>query len=323
MLALPALAALREAYPGAWLGLLVRPTTAAFARLVGGVDQVLAAPSDPGGLAAILREFRPDLLVSMSSGGRIPWAAATVRIPHRVGPGGRVYSPLFERCADVAPRRWGAAHEVEQGLALAQRSGARPGEARFPVALPEPAVALSREWLQEHRIERPFVVLRSESCGGCTSWPAGHFLRLATLLAAEGIRVVFSVGPEDRATSEALDAADVPVRRAPRFTGDTPSLAAFLRSAAAVVGNSTGAVHLAAALGSPVLMLHAPWRGCEPARWGPYSANGWSLVADAPGAERWSPRDRARLGPELMATISPAAVLSCVLAMLEGGAPRL
>ena len=106
------------------------------------------------------------------------------------------------------------------------------------------------------------------------------------------------------------------------FTGDPPSLAAFLRSAALVVGNGTGAVHLAAALGTPVLMLHAPWRTCGPERWGPYAANGWALVADAPGADRWSPRERARLGPELMATISPAAALSSVLAMLEGGAPR-
>ena len=113
------------------------------------------------------------------------------------------------------------------------------------------------------------------------------------------------------------------VRKAPRFTGDPPSLAAFLRPAALVVGNSTGAAHLAAALRTPVLMRHAPWSACGPERWGPYAANGWSLVADAPGAERWSPRERTRLGPELMATISPAALLSCVLAMLEGRAPRL
>jgi len=323
VLALPAVAAIRESYPDAWLGLLVQPTTAPLARLVEGVDQVLEMPVASDRLASELREFRADLLVSMSPGGVVPWAATTARIPHRVGSSRRVFSPLFERRADLRPQGGRELHETEQALALAHRAGARGSAARFPIVLPEGAAALCREWLEEHRLSAPFVVLRSECCGGCPSWPAGHFIRLATLLAAEGCRVAFSVGPGDQATSSALDAADTKVRRMPRFTGDLPTLAAFVRSAALVVGNSTGAVHLASALGAPTLVLHAPWRSCGPSRWGPYAANGWSLVADAPGADRFSAKERARGGADLMGTISPAAVLSCALAILEGREPRI
>lgn len=322
VLALPALAALRDAYASAWIALLVRPSTAALASLVPVVDQVLEMPAEPGRLAALIRAFRADLLIAMSPGGRVPLAAAAARVPHRAGFARRVYSPLFERRVDVTSRGR-ERHEVEHALALAHRVGARAGPARFPIAFPAAAGESAGEWLEAHHVARPFAVLRIEGFGGCPSWPAGHFVRLATLLEAEGCRVVFSVGPGDEATSRALDAAELAVRRMPRFTGDLTTLPALLRLAPLVVGNSTGTVHLAAALGTPTLMLHGPWRICAAERWGPYAANGWSLVAESTEARQWSARDRARHGTELLSTMSPALVLSAALALLDGREPSL
>jgi ADP-heptose:LPS heptosyltransferase len=90
-------------------------------------------------------------------------------------------------------------------------------------------------------------------------------------------------------------------------------LAARLARAAVVVGNSTGPVHLAAALGRPTLMLQAPWPSCGVARWGPYADNGWVLVAEHDAAMRWSRRQRARHHAGLMAAIPSRAVLDVAL----------
>ncbi len=323
VLALPAIAALRDAYPSAWLALLARPSTAPLAGLVAGVNQVIADTGESNRLSAEMRAFRADLFVSMSAGGRIPWAAATARVRHRVGPGHRVYSALFER--RVGERRASEeTHEVEQTLSYARAAGASGGPARFPLAIPLPAAESAKVWLAEHGVRRPFVVLRPES-GPTASppWPPGHFVRLATLLAAEGTQVVFSVGPGDEAAPRILDAADLAVRRLPRFTGDLATLPAFVQAASLVVGNGTGAVHLAAALGTPTLAIQAPWSSCGPTRWGPYASNGWSLVSDHPEAAQWGARERGSRGRDLMATISPAAVLSCALAILDGRTPAL
>ncbi len=323
VLSLPAVAALRGAYPSAWLGLLGRPSTAPLARLVSGVDQVIEETADANRLSAMLRSFRADLFVSMSAGGRMPWAAATARIRHRVGPGGRVYSALFERRVDER----GAArdrHEVEVALAHAHRCGAAPGPACFPLSIPAAASESARMWLGEHGIRRPFAVIRPESGGAsCPPWPAGHFVRLATLLAAEGVHVVFSIGPADEATSRLLDAAELPTRRMARFTGDLSTLPALVQAASIVIGNGTGPLHLAAALGTPTLFLQAPWPSCGPRRFGPYASNGYSLVPEPSAGTAASAREDAEKGREMMAGISPAAALSCALSILDGRAPTL
>ncbi|MBZ5638683.1 MAG: glycosyltransferase family 9 protein [Acidobacteriia bacterium] len=323
VLALPAIAALRSTYPSAWLAVLVRSANAPFARLVSGVDQVIEDSGDPNLLPPMLKAFRADLFISMSSGGRVSWAAATARVRHRVGPGRRVYSALFERRVDertVLSDR----HEVESALSYAHRAGAAGGPARFPLAIPVAAGESASVWLEEHGIGRRFVVLRPESVtASCPPWPPGHFVRLATLLAAEGIEVVFSTSPGDDPTARLLDAAELPARRMPRFTGDLATLSALVRTASLVVGNGTGPLHLAAVSGTPTIFLQAPWPSCGPARFGPYAANGWSLVPELPEAAEWNARERAARGRDLMASISPAVALSCALAILDGRTPSL
>ena len=98
----------------------------------------------------------------------------------------------------------------------------------------------------------------------------------------------------------------------PLFGGDLPTLAALLRRAALVVSGSTGPVHLASALRTPTLAIQAPWAACGVTRWGPYSDNGWGLVAEHPRAPGWSRRERARHGAALMAAVSPEVVLTHV-----------
>jgi ADP-heptose:LPS heptosyltransferase len=323
VLALPAVAALRSAYPSAWLALLVRESTAPLARLVGAVDEVVEDAGEPNRLSTKIKAYRADLFLSMSAETRIPWAAATARIPHRVGPGHRIYSALFER--RVNERAASAErHEVEYALSYAHRCGARGGPAAFPLTIPGPAAESARTWLREHGVGGPFVVLRPESGGaGCPPWPAGHFVRLATLLAAEGVRVVFSIGPGDEAIPGLLDAAELPTRRMARFTGDLATLPALVQAASLVVGSGGGPLHLAAALGTPTLCMQAPWPSCGPARWGPYAPNGYSLVPEIPRSSSWNARERERLGGGLMASISPAAALSSAIAILDGRPPSV
>ena len=80
-------------------------------------------------------------------------------------------------------------------------------------------------------------------------------------------------------------------------------------------------MHLAAALGTPTLALHAPWRSCGVSRFGPYADNGWGLVAEDAAAATWSRARRARDGAALMAAVGPDTVLGAARALLEGRRP--
>ena len=316
VLTLPAVAELRKAYPDATLGLMAGPGSAALARLVPDVDEVLVSAASGPKRRACLAAFQADLVVCIARGAAGAWAAWRSGIRHRVGAGQRIFSPLFERRVDERRRR-GPRHEVEYALSFAHRAGAAAGPARFPLRLPDDADLGATDL----PIERPFVVLHPGSGGSCPRWPVAHYLRLALLLEAEGIPIVLSVGPEDEHVTSAAEASD-DTRRLPRFQGALPSLASLLTRAALVVGSSTGPLHLAAALGTGTLAFHAPWPTCGVSRWGPYADNGWGLVADHPGAERWSHRERARGAKALMAGIEPEMALTCVNRMLEGGSPQ-
>lgn len=322
VLTLPAVDALRGTYRSAWLALVVRPSVVPLARMVEGVDEVI---TDDGGLESLSRSllgFRPDLVVAIAPGGRSAWSALRARAPHRVGTGYRLYSPLFERTVDER-RSAGARHEVEFALAFAHRAGAVGGPARFPLRVPDAAVETLDAWRSSHQVADRWIVLHPGSGGSCPAWPVGHFVRLAALLLGEGVPVVLSVGPSDEAAAKALDAAPAAVKRAARFAGDLPTLAALLGRSALVVSNSTGPLHLAAAGGAPTLALHAPWPTCGVARWGPYAENGWGLVADLPEALDWSARERRERGERLLAAVSPATALACALSLLESGRPRV
>jgi ADP-heptose:LPS heptosyltransferase len=319
---LPAIGAVRQAYAGAWLGVMVRRAMVPLARMAPDIDEVLAPGLTVGGMEQAFRNFRPDLVISLSRSLKVAWAAWRVEAPHRIGTGFRSYSRLFTGRVDEH-RRAGGRHEVDYALSFAHRVGAPVAPARFRLTIPRDAREGIDNWLELHQVRQPFVVIHPGAGKVCTSWPAVHFIQLATLLEAEETQVVFSMGENDRRFIEELEDDHPFLRRLPRFQGDVESRAALFSRSAVAVGNGSGAVHLASALGVPALTLHPPWRSCGYRRRGPYAANGWALVAENDEAAGWSSRRRKVLGPKLMATVTPADARRCVAAMMEGREPTL
>lgn len=310
---IPAVVALRKAYPGAHLVLVVRPLTAPLARRIDGVDEVLEDPGTLSGLTRTLREATPDLLVSIAIGGRAAFAGVAAGIKHRVGPGYRPYAPLFGRTVNEH-RSGGERHEVEYALSYAHRAGASGGPASFPIRVTPEEDAATRAWLEANEVRAPFVVLHPGSGGSCPAWPVDRFLDLAGVLVEDRRSVLLSTGPGDVPVLMSIAGNTPHIRALPRFTGELPELAAMLKQAALVVSNSTGPLHVAAALGTPTLALHAPWPTCGVSRWGPYAENGWAIVAGTKETKK---------GPEVMASISTQSVLDAVHWILERSGGRM
>ncbi len=312
LLTVPAIAALRRTYPDAGIALLVDPARVETAGMIRGVADVVALRPAPDEMRRQLADLGADLAVCISRGAGTAWAACRAGIPRRVGPGRRFYSYLFQRRVSES-RREGRRHEAEYALSFAHRAGASAGPAEFPLEIPASARERATSWLDSHGLERDPVVLHPGSGGSCPSWPAGHFTRLGELLRGEGLAVVVTRGPDETVRRPAGP---------PEFAGGARALAALLGRARLVVSNSTGPIHLAAALGRPTLALHAPWASCGVARWGPYSERGWGLVAHHPRAEAWSRSERRLKGPALMSSVAPETVLRCCVRMLSSGDPR-
>lgn len=127
-----------------------------------------------------------------------------------------------------------------------------------PVTPPTPRIHLPAEAVARFRASHPGnrdpVGLFPGASAASRRWPAQRFRELAARLRQGGSDVLVFAGPgeEVRAREAAGDAADVVC------DADLPTLAAGLASCSILVTNDTGPMHLAAAVGTPVVAFFGP-----------------------------------------------------------------
>ena len=160
-------------------------------------------------------------------------------------------------------------HALDRGLILLEALGIPRGPVvhDFPVGpAAEQQVVQS---LAEHRVgpHETLVVIHA-----MTRWPTKHWLpeqfaEVADALLARGCRVVLTGSATDRPGIDAI--AGAMRGQAIRLDGrlDLKALAALFRRAGVVVSTDTGPMHIAAAVGAPVVALFGP---TSPQRTGPY-----------------------------------------------------
>lgn len=265
------LGVLRRAFPGAATTLVVGRTVARrFADALAGhvlAEAVLACP-DPADDRLAWSRWTPTLragafdacVVDVDSARLDATTARHAGIPVRIGvPGGdagavthpvRVGAPLFGR-PDL----------YEYARALARAAGlASPPRASEAV----PPLPLRPERVPELAHPRPLVVLHP---GGAPHWnrrwPLDRFAELGARLAAERGASVVAVGDHDereeleritRAVRRAAPGAVVGARVAPPLN----LLGNLLAGADLLVGNDSGPAHVAAAVGTPTVVVYGP-----------------------------------------------------------------
>lgn len=271
--ALPAAAALRDALPGARIDWLVERKWLPL--LQGNPDISDVIPFDPRPWSAALRGAmklrgsRYDAVLDLQGLYKSALLTFASGAPRRVG-----YSSESARESGaavfynekVAPT---AAHVVERNLELAARVTGAPANAapRFPLSTTLQAEA----WVDRELGGRGVCDFYIISPGGgwrSKCWPAEQYGHLHRRFAAEHkLRAVVSYGPGEKSLAEALRL--VAGEPEPILLGmDLPQLIAAVARAKFVVAADTGPLHVAAALGRPVVGLYGP---TDPARNGPYS----------------------------------------------------
>lgn len=168
----------------------------------------------------------------------------------------------------VEPR---ARHVVEQNLELAVAAGARPGPCCFPIQVSVEAQHRVRQQLAAHGVQKYFVLSPG---GGWRSkcWPPERYgelyRQLVVLPALASFRGVVNARPGERDLAETVQrvaGADGPIW----FPLELPELVALIAGAKFLVSGDSGPLHLAVALGVPVVGLYGP---TDPARNGPFLA---------------------------------------------------
>ncbi|HEY4613373.1 MAG TPA: glycosyltransferase family 9 protein, partial [Bacteroidota bacterium] len=124
------------------------------------------------------------------------------------------------------------------------------------------------------------VVLHPGSGGSARDWSPQNFSLLARLLTQRGYRVVVTGGPgEEQLAQSVMSSAGEGVHALVNRLS-LLELAAFFKNVTLVIANSTGPLHIAAAVGTPVIGFYPPIRACSPERWGPYTEKKTVFVPD-------------------------------------------
>lgn len=280
----PAMRALKRSMPGRTIGLLTSPAGAEAAALVPEVDEVLAyrAPwmkPPPGGPAddlALIHEVRGrgfDGAVIFTVYSQSPLPAALLchlaGIPRRLAYSREnPYWLLTDRVQEVEPDQL-VRHEVRRQLDLVAHVGAATDDERLSLQVPEPARARAGVLLEELGVEdgRSWAVVHPGATAPSRRYPPEHWIEVCRRLAAEhGWALVFTGSPEEAALAERIRAAVGGPARSVAGRLELADLAALLERAPMMLSGNTGPVHVAAAVGTPVVDLyaltnpqHTPW----------------------------------------------------------------
>lgn len=290
VLTLPMLPALRTCFPDAHIAMLLRHYTGDILRGNPYADELLWY--DDGAhlipfrtMVRTLRERRFDAVVVVYPTLRLAWLMFRSGIPVRVGTGYRSYSLLFNRRV-YEHRKDARRHEVEYNLRLLERLGCTPAaspEFRLQVTPEEHAVVARVLREAGTDPDRPLVVLHPGSGGSAREWGDANFARLAARLAGSGdVQVVVTGGPAEQGRAEAVAAAAAGSARNIAGLLTVRELAALLSRTAVFVSNSTGPIHIAAAMGAAVVGFYPQHPAMSARRWGPWTDRKVVFTPDRP-----------------------------------------
>jgi lipopolysaccharide heptosyltransferase I len=329
--AVPAAAALRRAFPAARIDWLVSARHAAILDLVTVVDRRLLVNDRSGAsggmsLPAAIRELRAaryDVAVDLQGllkSAALARASGAARIAGFAAPYARErFAPLFYTDA-YDPGAGGmhdpreARHVVALNLALLSVVGVRSPAVEFPLAHVESEAA---ETVQRQTAGR-YALLNPGAAWPNKRWPPARLAAVAMELAARyQLRSVVLWGPgEESLAAEVVAGAGGTATLSPK-TGVT-DLVALARGAALMVSGDTGPLHIAAAVGTPIVGIYGPTR---PARNGPVSPDDVSVSRD--GVCQCHHQRECRLARMCLLDIDVAEVVAAVDRRLSRTAVRV
>lgn len=271
--ALPVLSLLRERFAGARIDWLVNPSFAGLLRDHPLLDDVVLferqrlarAWREPEGargiwrLARSLHSRRYDMVIDLQGLLRSGWLSLQTLAPVRIGfASAREFAPLCytHRVASRVDGR----HAIERYLDVAEALGCPRGPVRFEFGV----TGQDRDAVDRLvDCSRPYAVLLPGTNWLTKRWPAERFAALTGPLRSRfGLRSVLAGGRDAAGLASAFeDVIDLANRTTLR------QLVALLERASLVVCNDSGPMHIAAALGVPLVALFGP---TSPCRTGPY-----------------------------------------------------
>jgi len=232
--------------------------------------------------ARVARQIRStgyDVVYNLHGGTTATFFTRATGARHRVGFKTYQYAQLHNHQAPSPLLLWAQqkTHSVEQQLALLGWTGVpvtdRP---RTQLAVTSKAAGTVNQLLVDSGlVDREFALIHPAAAFATKEWATDNFARVAESLAERGLPSVAIAGPGEREILSKLQAhASVPI-----FTFDLslPEVSALAARSHIFVGNDSGIAHIAAAVGTPSVVIFG---SSNVAHWRPWNKTAAEVVLE-------------------------------------------
>lgn len=314
ILTIPAIRALKAAYPDARLTVWVSPTTRDLVDGLPFIDQVIVQNIDLGwtgylGLVSRLRRNQFDLAVVFHTKQKTNLACFLAGIPCRLGYfNEKAGFFLTQQVKDERPL--GIKHELDYCLDLVKLVGVQKADPRLELPLNSSAEEWADTLVASLSGPGPLIALHPDASCATRHWPVTSFAVVSERLVREFNARVVIVGSHTTTPF----AARMPGKD---LTGhfSLTQLVSFIKRCDLLISNDSGPVHIAAATHTPVISLFLRRQpGINPERWKPLSDKA-ILLLNKPGEEIVVGPNNAVLGGRYD-SITPDEVMAAASTLL-------
>jgi heptosyltransferase-2 len=273
IMALPSLRAVRKRFPEAEIAIVARPYVADIYRDQEICNQLIlydpkvlqAGYSSRERLAAELRAQKFDVALLLQNAFDAAWLAWRAKIPERIGYARDGRSLLLTKAVPVPRPGEIPAHEKFYYLELLRRAGwldSVPDESFISLHVPEEKRRSAGEFLRKSGVRQGSVRIAigaGASYGSAKCWPPSRFAEVGNRWQSKTDADVILFGTAAEASVSAAISAEM--HRPPLdLTGRTAiaELPALLSQCHLFIGNDSGAMHVAAAVGLPIVAVFGP-----------------------------------------------------------------
>jgi lipopolysaccharide heptosyltransferase I len=304
--AIPAAAALRAHFPRARIDWVTDPKYVELLELVRGIDGRVAVDTRRAGATVatlrILRRIRYNAAIDLQGLFKSAVLARAAGAERTIGfPRAHLRESLARVFYTHTPDPGDATHVIAKNLALLAALGVRDRRVEFPLDITRTDAA---EQIAARAGGTGYVLINPGAAWPNKRWPPSQFGAVAALLRGRhGLQSVVLWGPgEESLAAEVARASEGAAQVAPPTT--VTDLFAIAKYARLMVSGDTGPLHIAGAVGTPIVALFGPTRS---ERNGPWAASDLSISRAATCSCHYE--RRCRRGQPCITEISVAEVM--------------
>ena len=283
ILSTPVIKAMRQAYPNAYIAMMVSPYAK---EIIDGnpyLDEVITYDKDgkhkswlgSAKFSQRLKKKKFDLALVLHPTNRVHLITFFAQIKKRVGYNRKLGFLLTDQIEHT--KQSGQKHEVEYNFDLVRRLGIEPQDKNLFIPIKEESEKWADALFMVENIKSADKLLGIHPAASCPSkiWPLERFARAADTLAQQyGFTTLLFAGPKDLKLAQHL--AGLMTSRVINLAGKASisQLATLIKRCELFISNDSGPVHIASAVGTPVISIFGRNQpGLSPQRWGPRGAN--------------------------------------------------